>query len=75
MISAETVCRDQFYFNKMSYVTCILAYLLAISNSHVAEANVQWYRTAQGTSDRLTKQSDLQFSGDFSFDQVVMINR
>ena len=59
----------------MSYVACMLVWLFAINSCHVARGDIQWYRTAQGTADRLAKQSDLQFSGDFSFDQVVMINR
>ena len=56
----------------MYSVVCVLAYLLAIN---VARADIKWYRTAQGTTDRLTNQSDLQFGEDFSLDQVVMINR
>ena len=36
---------------------------------------VQWYRTAQDTSDRLTSQPDVQFGADFSSDAVIYINR
>ena len=36
---------------------------------------IQWYRTAQGTKDRLTRQPDVQFGPDFSSDAVIYINR
>ena len=39
------------------------------------ETNVQWFRTAQNTDDRLTKQPDFNFGEDFTFDQVININR
>lgn len=54
---------------------CTALVLCAAGLISVSTADVQWYRTAQGNSDRLTKQSDLQFGADFSYDQVVMINR
>ena len=56
----------------LTHCTGLLLCLLAIDG---CSGDVQWYRTAQGTADRLTKQSDLQFEADFAFDQVVMINR
>lgn len=36
---------------------------------------VEWYRTAQGTDDRLTRQSDIVFGADFASDVTVAINR
>ena len=36
---------------------------------------IQWYRTAQGTKDRLTIQPSAQFGPDFSSDTVIYINR
>ena len=36
---------------------------------------IQWYRTAQNTTDRLTKQADVQFGADFPSDAVIYINR
>ena len=36
---------------------------------------IQWYRTAQGTKDQLTRQPDVQFGPDFSSDAVIYINR
>ena len=40
-----------------------------------APGSVEWYRTAQNTNDRIAKQPDLIFGGDFSSDQVININR
>ena len=36
---------------------------------------IQWYRTAQGTKDRLTMQPNVQFGPDFTSDAVIYINR
>ena len=53
----------------------IVACVLVLSLCYTECADVEWYRTAQGNADRMTKQSDLQFGEDFSLDQVVMVNR
>ena len=46
-----------------------------IEGAQAEDNDVQWYRTAQNNGDRIAKQPDLTFRGDFSFDQVISINR
>ncbi len=58
----------------MHSVTVFFVVCLAALNGCLA-VDVHWYRTAQSTTDRLTKQDDLKFQDDFSFNQVVTINR
>ena len=51
-------------------IGCWIA-LCSSSNS----SNVQWYRTAQYTDDRMTKQQDVNFGDNFDLDVVVEIKR
>ena len=36
---------------------------------------IQWYRTAQGTNDRLTKQANITFGGDFASNASLIVDR
>ena len=36
---------------------------------------IQWYRTAQGTDDRLTRQANISFGSDFTSDATITVNR
>ena len=46
---------------------------LQLQSAHAS--SIEWYRTAQGTADRLTRQPDITFSNDFSSNSSVVINR
>lgn len=61
---------------KSILLACTLAYIVSLVVICSADGgNVQWYRTAQNTNDRITKQSDVEFGEDFSLDTVVEIKR
>ena len=49
--------------------------LIFLNNCFANVTNVEWYRTAQHTGDRLTKQPDLNFGDDFAMDRVITIKR
>jgi len=36
---------------------------------------IQWYRTAQETNDRLTRQANISFGSDFSSNATITVNR
>ena len=55
------------------YATLVLLLLAALHFSHAA--GIEWYRTAQGTSDRLTKQPNITFGGDFPSSATIAVNR
>ena len=50
----------------------ILSSLIALSNCSNTNGEVQWYRTARDTADRL---SQLTMGADFTSDQVVTFKR
>ena len=63
-------------FLLLAQLACIgICFMDQIDGALVEDNSVQWYRTAQNTGDRIAKQPDLAFGGDFSFDQVISINR
>lgn len=41
----------------------------------LGDDQVQWVRTAQGTTDRLTPQAPLSFEKDFTFPSTIVVNR
>ena len=58
--------------------------LLCVAVLHVAtcrgastplDNQVQWVRTAQGTTDRLTPQAPLSFEKDFAYPSTIAVNR
>ena len=49
--------------------------LLAVSQRGHATTTIEWYRTAQGTNDRITGQSNISFGSDFASEVAVIINR
>ena len=65
------------------YRVCLVALTLgAVSTSRgvlgsteAAATKIQWYRTAQATSDRLTPQAAIEFGPDFASDITIAINR
>lgn len=60
----------------LAKLACIIIYFTIDQTNGVPNDNsLQWYRTAQNTDDRMAKQPDLTFGEDFSFDQVININR
>ena len=72
----------------MDTVAAVLAFCLSLVLAHVGcaadldssdravvTATAEWYRTAQGTSDRLTQQPDLTFGADFPSEATIQINR
>ena len=67
---------DYRLFMSCVFAVCTLASPASVANRRwLSEAQVQWYRTAQNTQDRLTRQPDTQFGPDFPADTVVTINR
>ena len=54
---------------------CIVCFMDQAASGVPKDNSVQWYRTAQNTDNRIANQPDLTFGGDFSFDQVININR
>lgn len=59
-------------FFLLTKLACIISFIDLIGGTL---NSVQWYRTAQNTDDRIAKQPDLIFGGDFSSDQVINIDR
>lgn len=61
----------------MGYFVCILGWIAAVlcCVCSTEDINVRWYRTAQNTTDLMTRQADVQFGADFSLDQVVEVKR
>ena len=53
----------------------LAAFCLLLACPVRAATEVAWYMTAQGTDDRLTKQSDLQFGSDYPSNVTVQIDR
>lgn len=45
------------------------------SSAVVGDSQLQWVRTAQGTTDRLTPQAPLSFEKDFTFPSTIAVNR
>ena len=63
-------------FLLLAKVACIsICFMSPIEGAQADDNGVQWYRTAQNTGDRIAKQPGLTFGGDYSFDQVISINR
>ena len=55
-------------------ISFIVVILLAIT--HLGHATtIEWYRTAQGTSGRITNKANISFGGDFASEVTVTINR
>lgn len=52
----------------------VLAVLLTVTQLGRA-STIEWYRTAQDTSDRITQQPTLSFVADFTSDVNITINR
>lgn len=56
-------------------MTALFAAVLTVS-MHLAHATtVEWYRTAQGTSDRISGQPSVSFGNDFASNITVSTNR
>ena len=49
--------------------------ILLLKHGGAATNEVQWYRTAQSTTDRVSPQPNLPFGGDFPSDVVVTVDR
>ncbi|KAL5463704.1 hypothetical protein EMCRGX_G032629 [Ephydatia muelleri] len=49
--------------------------LLLLHNGGASTTEIQWYRTAQNTTDRISPQPSLQFGGDFPSDVTITIDR
>ena len=60
-------------FLLLAKLACVICFIVDQTNG--APGSVEWYRTAQNTNDRIAKQPDLTFGGDFTSDQVININR
>ena len=54
---------------------CVVVLLRAVHVFALVSGSVEWYRTAQGTPDLITRQPDLQFTSDFPFSTTLYINR
>ena len=59
------------------YTIAYIAVCLLTTASKAINNNtkVQWYRTAQYTGDRLTRQQDFDLGTDFKMDQAIEISR
>eukprot|EP00731_Ephydatia_muelleri_P037747 Em0551g6a len=55
------------------HVVCCLSLFHLARGTDVNE--IQWYRTAQNTTDRISPQPSLQFGGDFPSDVAITIDR
>lgn len=53
----------------------IIGLLVLLNSSVISGEDIQWYRTAQGTSDRLTKQANISFGNDFVSTAFLSVNR
>ena len=53
----------------------IIGLLVLFYSSVISGEDIQWYRTAQGTGDRLTKQANISFGNDFESDAFLLVNR
>ena len=60
---------------KMSATILFLAVVLTASTQLAHATIVEWYRTSQDTSDRITAQPSIAFGDDFASDISVTINR
>ena len=58
----------------VSALLVVLAQATAAHAVHVP-TTVEWYRTAQGTGDRITSQPTVSFGADFASNTTVTINR
>ena len=70
--------RDGYKADLESMVTVhLFVSLFFLLNSYLLghAGTIQWYRTAQGTSDRLTKQADLSFGEDFASNATLVVDR
>ena len=56
-------------------VAVLFAVVLTVSTQLSHAATVEWYRTAQGTTDRITAQPSVSFGDDFASNIAVTINR
>ena len=56
-------------------VAVLFALVLTVSTQLSHAATVEWYRTAQGTTDRITAQPSVSFGDDFASNIAVTINR
>ena len=56
-------------------VHCLLFLHLVNGATGKEASNIQWYRTAQNTTDRISRLPDLPFGEDFPSDAVVVVDR
>ena len=60
---------------QLHVVLLTVCFFVNLSNCFNTNTNVQWYRTARDTADRLTQQPNLTLGTDFASDQVIMFKR
>ena len=70
------VMRMRIRTNEGTMMRYLLTVLLVLATtSHGRATTIEWYRTAQGTSDRITSQANLSFGADFASDATITVNR
>ena len=69
------ISKGQGHLSIMAAAVFFALLVAVVCRSGGSATTIQWYRTAQGTNDRLTKQTNVTFGGDFTSDTAITVDR